>query len=135
MNGDETDVIVSLAGLAEKLTRRKMDEEERWNPNLVVAALKLGIDERDGRWLLCLDNADDSSVSRLLNEECWIGRGERGDEWVGVTSGQAQPHISSEMASKQKFVLEPLCVKDAIAALWRQARKMKTDVADCRQQV
>ena len=47
VDGGETDVIVLLAGLAEKLTRQKMDEEKRRNPNLVVVALKLRLDERD----------------------------------------------------------------------------------------
>ncbi len=68
----ESDVIGSLAGLAEKLTRRKMDEEELRNPNLVVAVLKQGLEKREGRWLLCLDNADNSKLSGILNEVCGI---------------------------------------------------------------
>ncbi len=49
VDGGKKDVIESLAVLAEKLIQRKMDEDERRNPNLVVAALKQGLDIRKGR--------------------------------------------------------------------------------------
>ncbi len=130
VDGGERNVIGSLAKLAEKLNSRKMDEEERRNPNLVVAALKQGLDRRKGRWLLCLDNADDSKVSGILNEVCGLAGGGRENGWVAVTSRQGQPYIWNRMKSEQKLVLEPLCVKDAMVALWRQIRKIETDVAD-----
>ncbi len=130
VDGGERDVIESLAGLAEKLIQRKMDDEERRNGNLVVAALKQGLDEREGRWLLCLDGADDSKVSGILNEVCRITEAGRGKGWIMVTSRQGQPHIWSEMTSEQKLVLEPLCAEDAMVALWRQIRKTRMDVAD-----
>ncbi len=130
VDGGERDVIESLARLAEKLTRRKLDEEERRNGNLVVTALKQGLEKRKGRWLLCLDNADDSKVSGILNEVCGIAGGMRGDGWVVVSSRQGQPHIWSEMKREQKLVLVSLCTEDAMVALWRQTRKIKTSDAD-----
>ncbi len=130
IDGGEMDGIRSLARLAEKLTGRKMDEEERRNGNLVVAALKQGLDGREARWLLCLDNADDSKVCGVLNEVCGIAREMRGNGWVVVTSRQGQPHIWDEMISEQKLVLEPLCAKDAMVGLWRKVRKIRTDVAE-----
>ncbi len=60
----------------------------------------------------------------------WDRGGTRGNGWVVVTSRQGQPHVWSEMTSDQKLVLKPLCVEDAMVALWRQVRKMKTDIAD-----
>ncbi len=126
----ERDAIRSLAKLAEKLTLRKMNEEEHRNGNLVVAALKQGLEGREGRWLLCLDNADDSKLGGILNEVCGVARGTQGNGWVVVTSRQGQSHIWSEMMSEQKLVLEPLCAMDAMVALWRQVRKIGADVVD-----
>ncbi len=51
VDGDVRDVVGSLAELAEKLTRRKLSEDERRNANLVIAALKGGLSERQERWL------------------------------------------------------------------------------------
>ncbi len=130
VDGGDKNVIESLSRLAEKLTRRKMDEEERRNRNLVVAALKQGLGEREGRWLLCLDNADDSTVSGILNEVCGIAEGTRGNGWIVVTSRQGQPHIWSRMKRDQKLVLKPLRAEDAIVALWRQVQKIEAVEAD-----
>ncbi len=130
VDGSERDLIASLANLTEKLKRRKMSEEERQNGNLVLTMLKQGLNERAGRWLLCLDNADDSRVSGILNEVCGIAQEARGKGWVLVTSRQGQPHIWSEMTGEQKLVLGPLCTEDAMVALWRQIRKIKADVQD-----
>ncbi len=47
-----------------------------------------------------------------------------------VTSRQGQPHTWSEMTNEQKLVLEPLCAGDAMVALWRQVRKIKTSTED-----
>ncbi len=127
VDGAEMDLVESLAGLAEKLTRRKMDEEERRNPNLVVIALKQGLDEREAPWLLCLDNADDSRVSGVLNEVCAIAQGTKRNGWVVVTSRQSQPHIWSTMKSEQKLVLKPLSADDSMVALWRQTRKIQAN--------
>ncbi len=133
VDGNLRDVIGSLARLAEKLTRRKMSEEERRNANLVIAELKQGLDERQGRWLLCLDNADDSRVSGILNEVCGIAVPSRGNGWIVVTSRQGQPHIWDRMKSEQKLTLEPLCAEDAMVALWRQIRKIEwNDADDCK---
>ncbi len=49
VDGDARDVIVSLAGLGEELTKRKMSEDERRNANLVITTLKQGQSERQGR--------------------------------------------------------------------------------------
>ncbi len=82
VDGGERDVIGSLARLAEKLIGRKMGEEERRNGNAVVAALKQGLVDRERRWLLCLDNADDSKVSGILNEVSRTAEGPHGNGWV-----------------------------------------------------
>ncbi len=130
VDGGEKDVIDSLAGLAEKLLRRKMKDEERQNRNFVLAALKQGLDERKGRWLLCMDNADESKVSRILNEVLRMTEGTRTKGWLVVTSPQNGPEIWSELRSEQKMVLEPLCREDAMVALWRRVRKIETSDAD-----
>ncbi len=129
VDGDVRDVIGSLAGLVEKLTRRKMSEEERGNANLVIAELE-GLAERQGRWLLRLDNADDNRVTGVLNEVCGIAGPSLGNGWVVVTSRQGQPHIWERMKSEQKLALEPLCAEDAMVALWRRIRKIEKDDAD-----
>ncbi len=130
VDGDERDVTCSLAGLAEKLTGRKIDEDERQNAHMVIESLKQGLNERQGLWLLCLDNADDSQVLGILNEVCGIAEPSRGNGWVVVTSRQSQPHIWQRMKSEQKLVLTPLCTEDAMVALLRQIRKIETADAD-----
>ena len=131
VDGGKSDVIESIAGLAEKLTHKKMSEEMRRNANLVLVALKQGLGEREGRWLLCLDNADDGEVSGILNTVCGIAGSSRGNGWVIVTSRQGQLHIWSRMKSEQKLILTPLSAEDAMVALWQQVRKIETaDVDD-----
>ncbi len=130
VDGGEKDVIGSLAGLAEKLTRRKMSEDERRNGTLVIASLEQGLSERQGRWLLCLDNADDSKVRGILNEVCGIAGPSGRNGWVVVTSRQGQPHVWDRMKSEQKLTLDPLCPEDAMVAVWRQIRKTETVDAD-----
>ena len=130
VDGSVRDVVDSLAGLAEKLTRRRMSEDERRNLNWVIAALKQGLSERKGRWLLCLDNADDNQVRGVLNEVCGIAEPPRRNGWVIVTSRQGQPHIWERMKSEQKLALEPLCTEDAMIALWRQIQKIESSEAD-----
>ncbi len=71
----------------------KMGKEELRNPNLVVAWLKQGLGESDGRWLLCLQNADDSKVNGILNEVCGIAGEAKEKGWVVVTLRQGRPHI------------------------------------------
>ena len=93
VDGDERDAISSLAGLAEKLTLRKMDEDQRRNGNLVNTLLDQGLSERQGRWLLCLDNADDIKVRKILNDVCGISGPSRRNGWVLVTLREGQPHI------------------------------------------
>ncbi len=130
VDGGERNVIESLAELAEKLTRRRMSEEECRNGNLVITLLKKGLNERGGRWLLCLDNADNSRVSGILNEVCGRAGESKGKGWVVVTSRQSQPHIWSEMTCEQRLVLETLCTEDAMVALWRQIHKIKANFRD-----
>ncbi len=130
VDGGEKDVIGSLARLAEKLNRKKMSEDERRNGTLVIASLEQGLGKRQGRWLLCLDNADDSKVRGILNEVCGLGGPSGRNGWVVVTSRQGQPHVWDRMKSEQKLTLKPLCAEDAMVALWRQIRKMETADAD-----
>ncbi len=130
VDGGVKDVLDSLAGLAEKLTRRRMSEDERRNANLVILSLKQGLSEKQGRWLLCLDNADDSEVSGILNEVCGIAKPSQGNGWIVVTSRQGQPHIWDRMKSEQKLALEPLCAEDAMVTLWRQVQKTESGDAD-----
>ena len=129
-DGGESDVVVSLVGLVEKLTRRRMGEEERRNPNLVIAELRQALLQRPGRWLLCLDNADNIKVSGILNEVCEIAVPQQDNGWVVVTSRQGQPRVCSQMKSDQELVLEPLCEDDAMVALWRRSQLVRTNEQD-----
>ncbi len=120
VRGGERKVIESLARLAEELERRELGREERRNPKLVVALLKKGLDERGGRSLLCLDNADDITDSGILKEVCGVAKPKRGNMWVVVTSRQGQPHKRSGMKSRQRLVLRPLNAEDSMVALSRR---------------
>ncbi len=120
LHGGETNVILMLAWLAEKLARRQMVREERRNPKLVVTLLRQGLDERGGRSLLCLDNTDDTKASGILNEVCAAARQRHGNWWVVVTSRQDQPHIWSGMKSNQRLVLRPLTAEDSMLGFFRK---------------
>ncbi len=130
VDGGESDVVGSLAVLAEKLTRRSMGEEERRNANLVIAELKQALHQREGRWLLCLDNPDNSEVCGVLNEVCGIAGPQQDNGWIVVTSRQGQPRVCSRMKSDQELVLEPLCKEEAMVALWRQSQLVETSEQD-----
>ncbi len=130
VDGGERNVVGSLAELVEKLTRRRMGQDERQNPNLVIAKLKQALHQRSGRWLLCLDNADSSQVSSVMNEVCEIVGPQQANGWVVVTSRQGQPRVCSRMKSDQELVLEPLSEEDAMVALWRQSQSIKTSEQD-----
>ncbi len=125
VEGDVKDAISSLAGLAEKLTQRKMSVEERRHANLVLATLKQGLDERPGRWLLCLDNVDDIKVRGLLGEMWGIAGRNWGNGWIVATSRHGQPHVWSGMRNEQRLALEPLCAEDAMVVLWRYSRSVE----------
>ncbi len=81
----------------------KMGKEELRNPNLVVAWLKQGLGESDGRWLLCLQNADDSKVNGILNEVCGIAGEAKEKGWVVVTLRQGRPHIQGVQKKTADF--------------------------------
>ncbi len=130
VDGDVRDVIGSLAGLAEKLTGRKMREDERQNANLVMASLKQELSEREGRWLLCLENADDSKVSGILDQVCGMVGPSQSNGWVVVNSRQGQPPMWDRMKSEQKLNLEPLCAEEAMVLLWRKIYKIERSEAD-----
>ncbi len=130
VDGGVRDVTVSLARLVEKLTLRQMSEEERQNANSVIASLKQGLAQKQGRWLLCLDNADDNKVSGILRDVCDLGEPMRQNGWVLVTSRQGQPRVWAGMKSDQKLILEPLCAEDAMVGLWRQSKVMKIGDSD-----
>ncbi len=83
-------MIGSLARLEERLTGRKMDQEDRRNPDLVVAALKQGLQARARLCLLCLDNAYDSTVGGIVNEVCKIAWRSAG-EWVDCGDLASRP--------------------------------------------
>ena len=126
VDGGESDVVGSLAGLVEKLTRRRMSKTERRDANLVFANLKLALQQREGRWLLCLDNADNSKLGSVMNQVCAVAGPQKGNGWVIITSRQRQPQVCSRMKSEQELVLEPLCDEDAMVALWRQSQSVET---------
>ncbi len=130
VDGDVSTVIRSLAVLVEKLTRRRMSEEDQRNHHWVVKSLKQALSEKQGQWLLCLDNADDGRLSGILNDVCAIADPTRQNGWVVVTSRQGHCRVWARMKSDQKLVLEPLCVEDAMVTLWRQSRVVETGDAD-----
>ncbi len=132
VDGGVADVVDSLANLVEKIIGKAISEEERKNPNAIVEALKRALFQRkgQGRWLLCLDNADNSDVSGLLNGICAIAGPSRANGWIVVTSRQGQPRTWNRMKADQKLVLQSLSEEDSMLVLWRQIQVIETDDAD-----
>lgn len=57
-DGEAADVLESLAIIAEKILGRKMRHEDRVSREVVVDTVRKGMNKRNGRWLLCVDNVD-----------------------------------------------------------------------------
>ena len=134
VDGEEVQVVEKLARLHGSLSGKVIGKEERKNPNIVVEGLKRALAKREGRWLLCLDNADSRNINGLLSAMCGItgSLDERENRWIIVTSRQGQPRIWDEMTLDQRLLLGCLSEEDAMIVIWRQVRVIGTDKANDR---
>lgn len=122
MGGKETDAIDSLAEFTESLTGRLLGEKDRIHLRAVVSELRRQLDSIQGRWLLCLDNADDPEVNPVLDE--LSGLTSLAGGWVIVTSRQGSETLWEEMVPEQKLSLAPMNSKHAMITLMRRKEKL-----------
>ncbi len=81
----------------------------------------------EGRWLLCVDNADSADSAELLGEVAKLV-GPTG--WLLVTSRRGGRGLWPGMTVNQLLRLEPLSQKEAMAVLWRWGKGKPRNLED-----
>lgn len=112
--------MASLVSFAEARLQSNLRENERYMLNHVFSAVKECLTGSTGRWLLCIDNADDSCLNGAIADPT------RGTGWFLVTLRQRGAVRWDGMQEVQKLQLKPLHLKPAIILLLR--RKGNKDV-------
>lgn len=116
-DGTEEQVMGSVSSFVEQLTGLKIRHEDLMKIEIVVAALCQKLRTMDGRWLICIDNADDADANGVSGESCDLPHTSQG--WVAVTSRQGRPTSWEGMKLEQKLELKPLSVIMEMVVLWR----------------
>lgn len=92
-----------------------------------MPSLHRGLAELDGKWLICLGNADNASVNRIIGEVTKKARSCEG--WAVVTSRQGVDAMWQDMVAEQKLRLIPLGVDKAMIALYRYKENISNGAA------
>ena len=121
-DGNATQIIQSLANFIETLSQSKISDKDLRDPRIIVSMLRSELGKSDGRWLLCMDNADNAGqveIEEILEEVSLIADPVRRNGWVMVTSRSGQDELWTSMKSYQNIVLEPLSMNESMSVLWR----------------
>lgn len=116
-DGKEEQALRYISPFVEQLGGCKIRGEDRTNASFVIAVLKNKLDTLKGRWMLCVDNADDSDSRGVLTEICRLADPSEG--WVVVTSRLGTPTLWASMNFEQKLTLKPRSVEMGGFMLWR----------------
>lgn len=120
--GEKPDAIESVAEFTESLTRRSLGEKVRVHLRAVVSELRGKLEMIKGRWLVCVDNADDAAVNPVFEELANLAEFAGG--WVIVTSRQGSETLWDKMVAEQKVSLKPMNRNDAMVTLMRRKKKL-----------
>lgn len=71
-HGSRADVMNSLANFVESLNQRKLQLEHRNDALYVLGELQKQLASVNGRWLICLDNADEPEINGIIGDLCRI---------------------------------------------------------------
>ncbi len=91
-------------------------EEDKSYTRAVVCSLGRALEKVEGRWLLCVDNADSADAAEILGEVAKLA-GPNG--WLVVTSRRGGRGLWPGMTENQVLRLELLSPEEAMAVLWR----------------
>lgn len=69
-HGSTSDVLRSVADFVESLLVKKLSAKNRTEKRFLLSALRLGLSSRKGRWLICLDNADEPEINGIMGDLC-----------------------------------------------------------------
>lgn len=86
---------------SEALTETVFGEKDRYNFRAFMSVLRRKLSTLSGNWLLCIGNADQPSVTSILDEMANLGSSENG--WALVTSRQGGKTLWNGMCLSQKL--------------------------------
>lgn len=93
----------------------------------MLASMYCGLASLDRKCLICLDNADNTNLNRIIGE---LARKVRScDGWLIVTSRQGGDMMWQSMVSEQKLRLLLLGVDNAMIAFYRYKENISNDAA------
>ncbi len=127
-DGNEEKVLRSFVDFVQRLGQRALPEGDKSCPRAVVHSLGKALEKVQGRWLLCVDNADCEDTSDILGEVAELAGPKRG--WLVVTSRRGGPGLWPGMSRDQLLRLEPLSQEDAMGVLWRWGKGKRRSSAD-----
>ncbi len=82
----------------------------------------------EGRWLLCVDNADGADTAEILGDVAKLAKPNHG--WLVVTSRRGDPELWAGVTDEQVLRLGPLSQDDAMAVLWRRGKGKPRNLED-----
>ncbi len=115
-DGNKEKVLSSLIEFVESLGRFSLPEREKSSTRAVVDSLRRALGKGEGRWLLCVDNADSAGTAEILGEVAMVAEPKYG--WLLVTSRRGGPELWGGMIDEQLLRLGPLSHEEAMAVLW-----------------
>ncbi len=122
-------VLSSFVDFVQSVGQCALPEREKSSTRAVACALRRELRKVEGRWLLCVDNADSAESAEILGEVAKLAEPKYG--WLVVTSRRGAQRLWAGMTADQVLKLEPLSQEDAMADLWRvgkgKPRKLEED--------
>ncbi len=84
----------SFVELVQSLEQSPLSDGEKRSTRTVVSSLGRALKKVEGRWLLCVDNADSADTAEILGDVAEITG--PGCGWLIVTSRRGDPELGLE---------------------------------------
>ncbi len=127
-DGSKEKVLSSFVDFVQRLGQFALPERDKSCTRAVVSSLRRAFAEVEGRWLLCVDNADCAETAEILGDVAKLAEPNCG--WLLVTSRRGAPGLWPGMTDSQLLRLEPLSQEDAMSVLWRWGKAKPRDLED-----
>ena len=124
LHGNKPQAISAMANFAEAITERAFHEKDRQDFNVILRAVKGKLRSMKRKWLLVLDNADNSEVGSMVGELCKFVGSDVIHGWVLVTSRRGGQTLWTGMRPEQQVKLEPLTLEQSMIVLWRWKKNL-----------
>lgn len=130
-HGNRDRLIHSLAHCAGSLLNVQLNDYEKQDLDLILSLLKRKLKSTKGKWLLCIDNADDPSTNRVIGDLCGLSLIGSENGWILVTSLHGGSIMWPGMVSSQKLPLSPLYLTRAMITLYHyKCEHQHTKISD-----